>query len=43
MGYELFERTGNVENPAMGWSEWAPVAKDGAAKVPRGDSRSGRP
>ncbi len=27
--YDLFERTGNVENPAMGWSEWIPVSQNG--------------
>jgi hypothetical protein len=33
---ELYARSGNVENPAMGWSEWTPVAKDGAVSLPGG-------
>lgn len=35
-GAELFVRTGNVESPLMGWSDWAAVAKDGAVSVPGG-------
>ena len=35
-GSEILERTGNVENPAMGWSDWTPVAKDGSARLPGG-------
>ena len=35
-GLDLFERTGNVENPTMGWSDWVAVAKDGEATVPGG-------
>jgi hypothetical protein len=35
-GFDLFVRSGNVESPLMGWSEWAPVAKDGAVTVPGG-------
>ena len=35
-GFELFVRSGNVESPLMGWSEWAPVAKSGAVTVPGG-------
>jgi hypothetical protein len=26
-GFDLFVRSGNVESPLMGWSEWAPVSK----------------
>jgi hypothetical protein len=32
----LFVRSGNVESPLMGWSEWAPVSKQGAVTVPGG-------
>jgi len=32
---ELYLRSGNVENPLMGWSEWAPV-RQGEASVPGG-------
>jgi hypothetical protein len=35
-GYDLFQRTGNVENPAMGWTEWTSLAKDGSAKLAGG-------
>jgi len=35
-GFDLFVRSGNVESPLMGWSEWAPVARDGAVTVPGG-------
>ncbi len=34
-GFDLFERSGNVESPLMGWSAWVPV-KQGAAIVPGG-------
>ena len=34
-GADLYLRTGNVENPLTGWSDWAPV-KQGAATVPGG-------
>ncbi len=34
--FDLFVRTGNVENPLGGWSDWAPVAHDGAVTVPGG-------
>lgn len=34
--FDLFERTGNVENPAMGWSEWTPVPKNGPFTLPGG-------
>jgi len=33
-GADLYLRTGNVENPVMGWSDWVPV--HGAATVPGG-------
>lgn len=36
LAYELSERTGNVQNPATGWSDWQPVSKDGAVTVPPG-------
>jgi hypothetical protein len=35
-GFDLFVRSGNVESPLMGWSEWAPVASGGTATVPGG-------
>jgi hypothetical protein len=35
-GFDLSERSGNVESPLMGWSEWAPVSKEGAVTVPGG-------
>ncbi len=35
-GFDLFERSGNVESPLMGWSEWAPVSKTGEVAVPGG-------
>jgi outer membrane protein assembly factor BamB len=34
-GFDLFERSGNVESPLMGWSAWTPV-KQGVATVPGG-------
>ena len=34
-GADVYLRTGNVENPLMGWSEWIPV-KQGSAVVPGG-------
>jgi hypothetical protein len=34
--YELFVRSGNVESPLMGWSEWSPVSKSGVVTVPGG-------
>jgi hypothetical protein len=33
-GFDLFVRSGNVESPLMGWSEWAKVNGDGGFKVP---------
>ena len=35
-GYDLFVRSGNVESPLMGWSEWVKVGPDGAFAVPAG-------
>jgi sugar lactone lactonase YvrE len=35
-GYELWIRSGNVESPMMGWSDWTRVAPDGATTVPEG-------
>jgi hypothetical protein len=35
-GYELFVRSGNVESPLLGWSDWIAVSKDGAAAIPAG-------
>jgi sugar lactone lactonase YvrE len=35
-GYELWVRSGNVESPLMGWSDWARVGPDGAVTVPAG-------
>ncbi len=34
-GYELFTRSGNVEQPVRGWSDWQPL-QDGAAASPSG-------
>jgi hypothetical protein len=34
-GYELWTRSGNVEQPVRGWSEWQPL-KDGAVTSPVG-------
>ena len=34
-GYELLTRSGNVEQPVRGWSEWEPL-KDGAVASPPG-------
>ncbi len=34
-GYELFTRTGNIEQPVRGWSDWQPL-KDGVAASPAG-------
>lgn len=34
-GYELWTRSGNVEQPTRGWSEWT-VLKDGASASPAG-------
>jgi hypothetical protein len=33
--YQIFTRTGNVEQPIRGWSDWAPL-KDGAVASPNG-------
>jgi hypothetical protein len=35
-GFDLFVRTGNVLSPLMGWSDWAPVSKQGEVSVPGG-------
>lgn len=35
-GFDLFVRSGNVESPVMGWSEWARVGADGSFAVPPG-------
>jgi sugar lactone lactonase YvrE len=35
-GFDLLVRSGNVESPLMGWSEWAKVGPDGAFAVPAG-------
>ena len=34
-GYSLWTRTGNVEQPVRGWSDWAPL-KDGSVASPSG-------
>jgi hypothetical protein len=34
-GYEIWTRSGNVEQPVRGWSEWTPL-KDGAVASPAG-------
>jgi hypothetical protein len=35
-GFDLFVRSGNVESPLMGWSDWARVGPDGSLTVPAG-------
>jgi sugar lactone lactonase YvrE len=35
-GFDLFVRSGNVESPLMGWSEWSKIAPDGSFSVPAG-------
>jgi sugar lactone lactonase YvrE len=35
-GFDLLVRSGNVESPLMGWSEWAKVGADGAVAVTAG-------
>jgi hypothetical protein len=35
-GFDLFVRSGNVESPLMGWSEWVKVGADGGFSVPAG-------
>jgi hypothetical protein len=35
-GFDLFLRSGNVESPLMGWSDWARVGPDGSLTVPAG-------
>src|SRR5580704_4636488 len=35
-GFDLFVRSGNVESPLMGWSEWVKVGADGGLAVPAG-------
>jgi hypothetical protein len=34
--FELWLRSGNVESPLMGWSEWSRVGADGSVSVPAG-------
>jgi WD40 repeat protein len=34
--FDLYVRSGNVESPLMGWSEWSHVAADGGVTVPSG-------
>jgi hypothetical protein len=35
-GFDLYVRSGNVESPLMGWSEWSRVGADGTTTVPAG-------
>jgi hypothetical protein len=35
-GFDLFVRSGNVQSPLMGWSDWSPVSRQGAVTVPGG-------
>jgi hypothetical protein len=35
-GFDLFVRSGNVESPLMGWSDWTKVGADGAVTAPAG-------
>jgi hypothetical protein len=34
--FDLFVRSGNVESPLMGWSDWGKVGPDGGVAVPAG-------
>jgi len=36
VGFDLFVRSGNVESPLMGWSEWSRVGADGSLAVSPG-------
>jgi sugar lactone lactonase YvrE len=33
-GYQLFTRSGNVEQPVRGWSDWQPLKQDAVASPP---------
>jgi sugar lactone lactonase YvrE len=35
-GFDLYVRSGNVESPLMGWSEWSRMSADGGVSVPAG-------
>jgi sugar lactone lactonase YvrE len=35
-GFDLYVRSGNVESPLMGWSDWAKVGADGEYAAPAG-------
>lgn len=35
-GFDLYVRSGNVESPLMGWSDWSRVVPDGTTAVPVG-------
>jgi hypothetical protein len=35
-GFDLYVRSGNVESPLMGWSEWSRVSPDGSTTLPVG-------
>jgi len=35
-GFDLYVRSGNVESPLMGWSDWVRVGTDGGVMVPAG-------
>jgi hypothetical protein len=35
-GFDLFVRSGNVESPLMGWSDWSKVGSDGGYAAPAG-------
>jgi sugar lactone lactonase YvrE len=34
--YELWVRSGNVQSPVMGWSDWVRVSPEGVAVIPEG-------
>jgi outer membrane protein assembly factor BamB len=34
--FDLFARSGNVESPLMGWSDWSPVSNQGETRLPGG-------
>jgi outer membrane protein assembly factor BamB len=35
-GYELWVRSGNVQSPVMGWSDWVRMSPEGVAAIPEG-------
>jgi sugar lactone lactonase YvrE len=35
-GYDLWVRSGNVQSPVMGWSDWVKMSPEGVAAIPEG-------